>query len=130
MVQKTKLNCHANFKGQPSLLTSSSSSSIHRKHASKLGSNIQASLANPPSLPPPPPPTTTTDSSSSTNPSQLSPGIQQQPCLQFQFQDQDQPINYWLPHQNQTTCLRRLQPITRLAVITICLGITILHSWH
>ncbi|KAF6072672.1 Rhodanese-like domain family protein [Candida albicans] len=73
-------------KGQPSLLTSSSSSSsIHRKHASKSGSNIQASLANPPSLPPPPPPTTTTDSSSSTNPSQLSPGIQQQPCLQFQF---------------------------------------------
>lgn len=73
-------------KGQPSLLTSSSSSSsIHRKHASKLGSNIQASLANPPSLPPPPPTTTTTDSSSSTNPSQLSPGIQQQPCLQFQF---------------------------------------------
>ena len=39
----------------------------------------------------------------------------------FNFQDQDQPINYWLPHQNQATCLRRLQPITRLAVITICL---------
>lgn len=58
-------------KGQPS---------FQRKHSSRLGSNIQASLANPPSLPPP-----TTACSSSTTPSQLSPTIQQQPYLQFQF---------------------------------------------